>query len=249
MVYFLAVRNRPRGDLRNTIFISGWQERGAQVSLCGAVILGDLIETMRLASPDIVNDFHAESGLTALHHAADCGHLHIVQYLVDHGANINQGIKYNDGVTPLYMACRRGHLSVTELLLGRGADPTITSSEGATTLMIASYYGFPDCVSFCLRYNALDTFVNAQDSVGATALSLSCRQGHIEVARALLEAGADPMPVDHGGGTCMDIARSYNDEELVHLLQVSLIYSFVGSHAYGACLCQLISRMLLLFSL
>ncbi len=51
-------------------------------------------------------------------------------WLIDHGANINQkatfgGPTHGQGVTALHMASQSGHLSMVQLLIQRGADPKI----------------------------------------------------------------------------------------------------------------------------
>ena len=51
---------------------------------------------------------------TPLHLAANKGHLIVVEYLVDHGADIlSENI---NGEIPLHLASRRGHLKVVEFL-------------------------------------------------------------------------------------------------------------------------------------
>jgi ankyrin repeat protein len=48
---------------------------------------------------------------------------------------------------------------------------------------------------------------------------LAVRGGHLEVARALLAAGADPAHVSRSGATALDWARERRDEELIALLR------------------------------
>ena len=58
-------------------------------------------------------------GFTALHAAANEGHLAVVQFLVEKGADVNSD---HDGWTPLYMATGHGHLAVVQFLVEKGAD-------------------------------------------------------------------------------------------------------------------------------
>ena len=53
--------------------------------------------------------------------AADEGHLEVVQFLVECGANKDQG-RTNDGATPLFMAAQNGHLEVVRFLVESGAN-------------------------------------------------------------------------------------------------------------------------------
>ena len=73
-----------------------------------------------------------KSQCTPLHHAARYGHVDVVQWLLEHGADVN-AIAYN-GFTPLHLT---DHLEVIELILRHKPDLTIRSM-GATPLQHAS---------------------------------------------------------------------------------------------------------------
>jgi ankyrin repeat protein len=56
-------------------------------------------------------------GFTAVHLAAEAGHVEVVTYLVSEGADL--GIKSTSGGrSPLYSACLNGHLNVASYLIG-----------------------------------------------------------------------------------------------------------------------------------
>jgi ankyrin repeat protein len=64
---------------------------------------------------------------TALIWAAVCNRLATAEWLVDHGAPINQkatfgGITHGQGITALNLASQYGHLSMVHLLIQKGAD-------------------------------------------------------------------------------------------------------------------------------
>jgi len=65
-----------------------------------------------------------------LRHACCSGRLHIVKYLVEHGADINDA--YIDGSTPLVVACAFGFLNIARFLVEKGADTQILDNNGKT---------------------------------------------------------------------------------------------------------------------
>jgi len=85
---------------------------------------GDLPEMKRLLAEGVVSDVN-DSGLngsTPLHVAAAANHVHVMEWLIDSGADIdaqNLGRLW----TPLHYAAMSGWLEPTKLLLERGASP------------------------------------------------------------------------------------------------------------------------------
>jgi NF-kappa-B inhibitor-like protein 2 len=73
------------------------------------------------------------SGWAPIHEAANFGFVEGVQFLLDHGANINEQGKLSamecQGVTPLIDSCTNGHLTVIELLLDRGAKVELKTTK------------------------------------------------------------------------------------------------------------------------
>jgi ankyrin repeat protein len=79
---------------------------------------------------------------TPLVWAAVCNRPETVNWLLEHGANVNQkatfgGLSHGQGITALHMAAQYGHIGVVRLLVERGADRTIredlyrATAEGA----------------------------------------------------------------------------------------------------------------------
>lgn len=55
-------------------------------------------------------------GATALHYAAECGHLEVCRLLLDHGARMQ---KNEHGLTPVLQAAERTHEAVVEMFISR----------------------------------------------------------------------------------------------------------------------------------
>lgn len=79
-----------------------------------------------------------EKGLTALHHAAGFGAAPAIQYLIEHGANIDAADKA--GLRPLHHAAEskdRHSSAAIETLLESGADIEARNRRGVTPLLYA----------------------------------------------------------------------------------------------------------------
>jgi ankyrin repeat protein len=126
-------------------------------------------------------------GATALHWAAYWDDADTTGLLVRAGANVNAA---NDlGLTPLYLASANGNAGIVASLLKAGADPNARSFSGVSPLMAAARTGRVDAVKVLL---ARGVDVNAKEqSRGQTALMWAVAQRHPDVARALIENGAD----------------------------------------------------------
>ena len=62
---------------------------------------------------------------TCLHAAVSYSHIHVVEYLLDQGADVN--ISDGDGDTPLHVV---ENVDIARLLIDKGADPTLVNDSG-----------------------------------------------------------------------------------------------------------------------
>ncbi len=94
------------------------------------------------------------------------------------------------------------------------------SSDGFTALHLASFFGQPEAVRLLIRRGA-DTELPATNSEfarGARPLHSAVAAGSSTTAALLLEAGADPDAVQHGGFTPILEAAQAGNADIVELL-------------------------------
>jgi ankyrin repeat protein len=163
-----------------------------------------------------------EEGQTALMLAIKTGDLSIVKMLVDAGANVNAVEKVQDQ-TPLMWAAAatRNAGEMVKLLLSKGANvkarakysdwPSQITSEpraqyrpvgGLTPLLYAARGGCYECVEALVAAGA---DVNVPTPEGVTALIIALDNDHNDVAKFLLDHGANPNVWDWWGRTALYI--------------------------------------------
>ncbi len=125
-------------------------------------------------------------GQNALMWAASEGHADTVRRLIKAGADFNA--RTNAGFTPLLFAVRAGRMAATEILLEAGADVNdkVTPAPGQLTVSL-----LPGNISG-------GQIPTAGGPGGTSALVVAITNGHFEMAKFLVEKGADPNAAAQG---------------------------------------------------
>jgi ankyrin repeat protein len=176
----LLLQSKADVKLVNRYGVSALSEAAA---LPNIPIMGKLLKVG--ADPNTVSQ-DEESVLMTV---ARTGNLEAVKLLLDHGADINAR-DYKEEETPLMFAVAEGHLPVVKLLISKGADVNAV----AHTLDLPRRPQ-PNANNFANRTTG-----------GFTSLMFAARQDYVEIAEALLEAGANPSPADRDGMSALIIA-------------------------------------------
>jgi len=162
-------------------------------------------------------------GQTALMLAVETGELPIVEMLLKAGAKVNV-IENLDHQTPLMWAAASGKnaAEMVKMLLAKGADvrvrakysdwPSQITSEpraqyrpvgGLTALLYAARSGCYDCARELIEAGA---DVNVPTPEGVSPLMIALDNDHNDVAKLLLDKGANPGVWDWWGRTALYIA-------------------------------------------
>jgi ankyrin repeat protein len=166
-----------------------------------------------VASGVDVNVPHAD-GATALHWAAHWDDVEMAGLLLRAGARVDAANDF--GVTPLLLASGNGRPAMIALLLEGGADPNLAAASGEVPLMAAARTGSLEGVDALLARGA-DVDYKAPGH-GQSALMWAISETHANVARRLVERGADIRARSTGGYTPLLFAARVGDLESAKIL-------------------------------
>ena len=122
-----------------------------------------------------------------LYHATDVGDLVTAQYLLDHGAPVNEKDWYGQNYFVEVILSEK--LDAINLLLRYGADVNARDVSGSPVITHAVKKGNMELVRLLLGHGAN---ANARDYSGHPLISLASSNGQPELVQLLLGSGADP---------------------------------------------------------
>lgn len=104
-----------------------------------------------------------------------------------------------------------------ELVEADPAHATAYSPDGFTALHFAAFFAQPGSAAVLLERGA-DASVRARNTMSVEPLHSAAAADQTEIARMLLDAGADPNAVQEGGFTPLHAAGQNGNAELASLL-------------------------------
>lgn len=158
------------------------------------------------------------AGQTPLLLAVQGNHLAAAEALIKAGGNINAQAANKD--TPWLLAGARGRTDMLRLMIPRGPDLSIRNRFGGNALIPACERAHVDTVKLLLTTRIDVDHVN---NLGWTCLLEIVILGdsgprHIEVARLVLAAGANPNIADRDGVSPLTHAKRKGQREIAQLI-------------------------------
>lgn len=130
--------------------------------------------------------------------ASSQGNVHLVDRLLEAGADVNQRTGKHYGfrgqvTTPLEVACEKGHIAVVERLIRAGAAIELEDDpdRGSPGLAWAVATDSLAIVTLLLENGANPNSLGTEYRENVTVLAQACMRGNAGVVSALIEAGAD----------------------------------------------------------
>ena len=114
------------------------------------------------------------------------------------------------------LAVSNENSKIAKMLIEDGADVNAKDKFGNTALLLAAHLGSLDLLTGLLSAGA---DLDEKDDDGETALMSAVAAGDAGCVQALLKAGADMNARNDEGKTALALAREYNHEEIVKLLE------------------------------
>ncbi|CAP62321.1 uncharacterized protein PODANS_0_150 [Podospora anserina S mat+] len=182
-------------------------------------------------------DVNLKAGLliTALQAAVELESDAIFNFLLEAGADVNLASDYSDltgsiddgldkgPITALQSAAWHGKDDLITRLVGAGAHLSVDLGQDApkppfkSALQVASLRGHSTTVDLLLK---LGSDANEKGGIFTTALMAACSQGHLEVVRSLLAAGATTEVIKGSWYTSPLLAALRHDGVEVELIKL-----------------------------
>lgn len=171
--------------------------RDIDKALWRAVSGGDFNEARAALAAGASCNFSIKDGYFLWYEAILADEENVIKLLIDSGLDMNGTDRH--GRSAVSFAANMGRLNVLKILLDAGATVDPLDPAGATPLFVAHARTIPLLATRGARLDGVD-------EVGNTALHYAVWDLDADRVRALLAAGAQPLPKNVDGDTPLDFA-------------------------------------------
>ncbi|XDG02449.1 hypothetical protein ABKA04_002064 [Annulohypoxylon sp. FPYF3050] len=143
------------------------------------------------------NQYQMCCNMTPLLAAIITRNIHLVQLIIDRGANINQEAVFGVRQTPLQVAAEVGSLDIVELLLRNGAEVNAKAALrcGGTALQYAAASGNCNIVAILMEKGA-DLYGSASEFGGKWPIEAAAEKGRLDMIQFLWNMSIIGFPLD-----------------------------------------------------
>eukprot|EP01103_Thecamoeba_quadrilineata_P000352 TRINITY_DN1029_c0_g3_i1.p1 TRINITY_DN1029_c0_g3~~TRINITY_DN1029_c0_g3_i1.p1 ORF type:complete len:1204 (-),score=334.87 TRINITY_DN1029_c0_g3_i1:1147-4758(-) len=207
----LIERNRD-GPAKGGLFDRAWTNENAQTMLHLMTIKGSPKHLSMVLAYSELSAVDGQ-GQTALHGAAERGHLDCLKILVAAGLDVNAEDSFR--LTPLHLAAQNGHRKVVECLIEKGSAVDYLDANRATPLFKAACRGHLSCVKLLLERGAM---INREDKFGNNAMLAAAMENEFEVATFLRKKGLSALSQNKAGDSLLWAAVLHESLTFINFL-------------------------------
>ncbi len=129
----------------------------------------EIVQNLLDLFPSKIDSFDHD-GWTPLHLASFSGHVHVVELLIQKGANLNLESLNEKGYMPVHAAAHGRNAAVVAMLIRKGAYVDAQDGMGHTAMHIAAQNGDTRIIDILVRYGAR---IDVRDKQGQTPLDMA----------------------------------------------------------------------------
>lgn len=165
------------------------------------------------SSPDSISAKN-QNGDSPLHLAAENGHLEIVKFLIEKGADVLD--RNNSGRVALHQAAIKGHIDVMEFLIAQGTPVDAPSLQKYTPLHYTAMWGNKETLEYLIAKGA--NVNNRESNNNYTPIIHATAFNKIENVETLIKHGAEVNVLNDYGASPLHRACTLNHLEMINVL-------------------------------
>lgn len=165
-----------------------------------------------------------KDGRQAMHHAANKGHLSVLELLASHRASIT--CKDKSDWQPMHLASFAGHMDFVDKLVNLGASVTALMGEQQQPMHLASQDGHRDVVNLLASYGAS---IEAKTQQGWQPMHMATLNGHVDVVEYLATSVHSAETFDKYGFLPVHYAASEDHAAVIEMLAQNGVNVFAKS--------------------
>lgn len=174
--------------------------------------LGDLRQASAWLDAGLPPDFMGSRIGSGLMIGAWEGNIEMMRLFISRGADINR--MNGNGETALILATWRGHLEAAKWLIERGARINAPPRQWSA-LHYAAFNGHREVTEYLLGQGAN---INALSTNGSSVLMMAIYEGREDMARLLIERGADRSVKNDYGDGALEWAMRFNHLNIARMV-------------------------------